>query len=85
MSSETTAENGSSAAELTASPIIVEVDDDQELEVEALPKRVEANTINNNGTLLLRCDPQKEIVKHSNTNTKAFNPCSLNTKLKESS
>ena len=85
MSSETTAENGSSSAELTASPISVEVDDDQELEVEALPKRVEANTINNNGTLLLRCDPQKEIVKHSNTNFKALNPCSLNTKLKESS
>ena len=85
MSSETTAENGSSSAELTASPISVEVDDDQELEVEALPKRVEANTINNNGTLLLRCDPQKEILKHSNTNTKALNPCSLYTKLKESS
>ena len=42
-------------------------------------------TINNNGTLLLRCDPQKEILKHSNTNTKALNPCSLYTKLKESS
>lgn len=82
---ETTAENGSSSAELTASPISVEVDDDQDVEVEALPKRLKVNTINHNGTLLLRCDPQKEIVKHSNTNTKAFNPCSLNTKLKESS
>ena len=60
---------------------------DQDVEVEALPKRAETNTINRDATLLLRCDPQKKIVKHYNTNinAKAFNTCELYTKLKESS
>ena len=87
ISSETTFDGVFSSAEVTASALSVKVDTDQDVEVEALPKRLETNTINRNATLLLRCDPQKKIVKHSNTNinTKALNTCALYTKLKESS
>ena len=87
ISSETTFGGEFSSAKVTASALSVEVDADQDVEVEALPKRAETNTINRNGTLLLRCDPQKEIVKHFNTNvnTNALNTCALYTKLKESS